>query len=1815
MFSGTNYPDDIIFFLNHHHLFTSIMKHFDMYKRIILFCGIISLMLCNSAKAQLIVTNNQTAAALASTLVGPGVTISNPTLYCATGANGKFTSINTSLVGIDSGILLTSGSATAAAGLASTQASVTTFTGSDPDLVPLTMSSANDVCRLEFDFVPAGDTVKFDYIFASEEHPLFWCGSVNDAFGFFISGPGITGTQNIALVPGTNIPVTINSVNGSTSPGIACTSMGTGSPFTMYYTNNQTSTTIAYNGMTHLFTAISPVIPCSTYHLKLAVCDGGDTIYDSGVFLKQGSLSSTPIAVNSQGGSLNNIQGLSTPHPYAVRNCLSGSFKFERPVATPNPHTIHFIIGGSAVNGSDYLTIADSVTIAANQTQASVYINAVSPPSGTDSVTLYILANNICNGQSNIADSVKLWIFDSLQAWIVTPDTTICPGQSIQLIGYGDTLLSYSWSPTTNLSSSTVKSPWASPTSTITYQLTATLPGSTCPAVHDNVTITVPAAPAGPTSNSPVCLGQTINIYGPTMNNATYSWTGPNGFTSSLQNPTILAANSSHTGYYELTVTSGGCTFPPVGVNITVNNPPNVTASSNSPVCVGQTLNLTCNVSNATSYTWTGPNNFTSNVQNPSITGVTTAAGGLYSVTVVGQNGCTASPATTFVIINNLGTSPIPSNNGPLCVGQTLNLTATPVNGATYNWTGPNGFSSTQQNPSITGITLPGAGTYTVTATVNGCASLPATTNVVVNPAPTITTTSFTNPTGCNVSDGTITINGLSAGTYTVTYLKNGVSQPSAPFAASNGSITITGLGAGSYTNFTITMNGCSATYAGPIVLVDPSAPPAPTAGSNSPLCEGQTLNLTSTTVTGALYQWTGPGGYTSNQQNPSITGITIAQAGNYSVVANLNGCLSQPGIVNVVVDPIPVTPTAGSNSPVCSGNALNLSANTTTTGVTYTWTGPNSYSVTGQQNPTIPAVTTAAAGTYTVTAAVGNCVSAPGTAIVVVNQTPGITATYNNPTVCGGNDGSITLSGLSAGNFTINYTKNSSAQPAIITPSNNGSVVIPNLTAGSYTNITVSYNGCPSNIIGPILLTDPNAPASPVAGNTGPVCEGASLTLTASNVAGATFIWTGPNSFTDTNQNATIPSITLTGAGVYSVVANVNGCNSLPATTTVVVNPSPAAPTATSNSPVCQGFDIQLSTPAIVGANYNWTGPNGFTSNQQNPLVANAQPADAGNYILTITSGTACASLPDTAFVIVQPTPPPPVVNSPTELCQLDIVQLTAQGQNLLWYTSQTGGVGVPGITPPTTTSTTMTYYVSQTINGCEGPRVPLVVIVKPQPQPPAAQTDYTFCQHDTTATQLTATGNNLLWYDVAVGGTPLVGAPTPNTAIPGVFHYYVTQTDSSCESNRTDITVTIHPKPDLPQVEQITVCQDDPAPVLTAQGQDLLWYSSMTGGTGSAVAPVINTADTGVTDYYVSQTINGCEGDRSLIRVTINPKVIASFDVSTDKACVDKPITVTFTGSGPNTSNYVWDFDGADNVTGAGAGPYTVSWGTEGDKIITVTITNLNCSSGASKTIDVDPTPGAHFDLPADVCVDEVVKVQAGYDLINMPEFTWNFGDAQVLEGTGFGPYSLMWNGTGQKIVSLALTGINCPSDPFFDTVNVHQPLAKVESISSDDICTADSVLFTAKPGLDYTYQWAPAVFFKDEQSTGLSAWGRIRKSGYVWLTVTDRWGCQAIDSLLMTTKSCCDVFLPNAFTPNGDGKNDIFRLVTKGNQEISAFQVMDRWGKRVFESVNQNEGWDGTFNGEAQDMGTYKYYLKYRCADSKEMVEMKGDVILLR
>ncbi|MGZ4034437.1 MAG: PKD domain-containing protein, partial [Bacteroidia bacterium] len=134
------------------------------------------------------------------------------------------------------------------------------------------------------------------------------------------------------------------------------------------------------------------------------------------------------------------------------------------------------------------------------------------------------------------------------------------------------------------------------------------------------------------------------------------------------------------------------------------------------------------------------------------------------------------------------------------------------------------------------------------------------------------------------------------------------------------------------------------------------------------------------------------------------------------------------------------------------------------------------------------------------------------------------------------------------------------------------------------------------------ITMTVTPLPATPTASNTGPYCAGSTISLTTPTVAGATYAWTGPSAYSSSLQNPTISGATVAMAGTYSVTVTAGGCTSLAGTTTVVVNPLPATPTASNTGPYCVGATINLTTPTVAGATYSWTGPSAYSSSLQNP-------------------------------------------------------------------------------------------------------------------------------------------------------------------------------------------------------------------------------------------------------------------------------------------------------------------------------------------------------------------------------------------------------------------------------------------------------------------------------------------------------------------------------------------------------------------------------------------------------------------------------------
>ncbi|MEI2709276.1 MAG: hypothetical protein V9E96_09720, partial [Chitinophagaceae bacterium] len=228
-----------------------------------------------------------------------------------------------------------------------------------------------------------------------------------------------------------------------------------------------------------------------------------------------------------------------------------------------------------------------------------------------------------------------------------------------------------------------------------------------------------------------------------------------------------------------------------------------------------------------------------------------------------------------------------------------------------------------------------------------------------------------------------------------------------------------------------------------------------------------------------------------------------------------------------------------------------------------------------------------------------------------------------NHPLNCNTATGSIVIKGLTTGgSYTIKYNNSAGQQTINNVVAAGDSVKISNLTSGTYSNIFVILNNCPSASVGPFTLVDPNPPATPTASSNTPICSGNALNLTAATTTtGAIqYNWSGPNNFTSTSQNPTITAATTAASGTYSVTATLNSCVSAAGTVVVLVDSTPVAPIVSSNSPLCFGSNLNLTSTISFPSTltYAWTGPNGFTASVQNPTILNATELASGTYSLT---------------------------------------------------------------------------------------------------------------------------------------------------------------------------------------------------------------------------------------------------------------------------------------------------------------------------------------------------------------------------------------------------------------------------------------------------------------------------------------------------------------------------------------------------------------------------------------------------------------------
>lgn len=657
---------------------------------------------CFFASAQLITTPGPSAGSLVqNVLLGPGVTVSNISYNGAGATISEFTATGTNL-GIANGIVMTTGTVlNNGAGPQGpnnqTNSGVDNSYGGSGLLAGITGGADTyNAATLEFDFVPYSDTVRFRYVFGSEEYPEYAPpnnSSYNDVFGFFISGPGISGLQNIAKLP-TGAIVSINNVNQITNSayynnnGDGNSSPQNGSP---YY--------IQYDGFTDVLEAVAKVQCGKKYHLILAIADVGDGIYDSGIFLEANSLSSkTPVDVSY----VLSQQAFSDPDLMA-EGCVSATVTLERGTNDiSNSLTFPVNVSGTATEGVDYSSIPNSITFAPGQTTVQFTLDAFADllTEGIETLTIEFPILDPCGNITPII--IELGIADILPVEVtVESSTVLCPGEDIELIAVasgGAGPYTYIWS--TGETSSSI---FVAPTSTQTYTVSVT---DNClnETATGSGTVTVPVYPPLVIDASddiveicPYIPAQLDVVVSGGAGGYTYQWSSSSG--QQLGTISSQVVTPSTTTTYTVLVSDQCGSTQTESILYTITSPPLIlTMSPNVEICpgdsalisvtatggYGQYYYLWPQTNETTPQIWVHPSQTTSYQVIVSDECQTFTVNGNSTVTII-------KPTANFVVSSNTRFDDLP-----------ITFQNTSVNAVTYQWYFGDGNSSNMVHPNNT---------------------------------------------------------------------------------------------------------------------------------------------------------------------------------------------------------------------------------------------------------------------------------------------------------------------------------------------------------------------------------------------------------------------------------------------------------------------------------------------------------------------------------------------------------------------------------------------------------------------------------------------------------------------------------------------------------------------------------------------------------------------------------------------------------------------------------------------------------------------------------------------------------------------------------------------------------------------------------------------------------------------------------------------------------------------------------------------------------------------------------------------------------
>ena len=1307
----------------------------------------------------------------------------------------------------------------------------------------------------------------------------------------------------------------------------------------------------------------------------------------------------------------------------------------------------------------------------------------------------------------------------------------------------------YSWSTTSTASQVAV-----SPSVTTSYTVYGVSNGCKNSSI---ITITVNPTPTVSISGTnPICFGNstTLTAFGA----QSYTWNTSSTASAIVISPTV------NPSYYSVVGFLGICSATAL-ITVTVNPLPSVSVSGINVLCLNRSTTLTA--SGAQSYTWT-PGNLTTPVVNLTPTATT-----VYSVTGTSTNNCSNTTAFS-VTVNPIPNISIPQPTYSACPGSVTIFTAT--GGASYTWSpsGSNGSTYSVAPVVNTSYSVLGASAAGCTATATG--------TVLIKPIPVLAIVPFS-ITCASLGSATVTPSG-GVGPFSFTWIPTGQTSSVA-----------TGLSPLTYTIEVFdTGTGCTSFSTTTFTSLIPL-----TGNLNN------TSSLTCNSVNTATAFFSNLAGGSPNQNyfwtdgTMSYSTPTVNTLGAGSWTATVTDALTSCQIFSVftITQPPAITVSIVADTPTaCVATNIILTGVTSggTSGYTYTWTaGPSATSNTVSQN-------TGGAYVYTLNSTDANSCFSQHTISVNFIDTPVLS--INNVLICPFAIGTLTVGGATT------YTWNN--------PITVGNTFTDNPLSDTQYSVIGSALGCTS--IATASLNLKPVPIPTLSSNS-PLCNGSELVLSASG--GVFYTWTGPPAFTASIQNPTINPVGVFNAGVYNVtVTAANSCTA-PASTNVVVYPTPTL--AASGSTVCTIQTMSLSASSSAGVVYTWLGPLGFTSSSPSITISNPSVNQSGAYTVVVTSVQGCTN---EAIALVSVVTPPNLLITPSSntIC----AQALSGSPNTL-------SLNLSG-------ATTYTLLVPNGINNSNpgGPISPLYMMPPYQPTGPYTATlqgsngvcsvsvtsNFTVVPNPTITINLPApvicvgqsytyTGSGATTYSwsaaspsnyIIANGNWAVVSPTSNA----LFSVIGGSLGCNSASESSNLTVNL-----LPQV----AINPDPAKVCLGQSVMLTvkgtgssyawspsaWLSTTTGTAVSANPPLVQNYS-----YMVVASLNNCTTS-AVVSVSVLPLPVAVIVASTQALCMNN--TINLQGSGG--SSYLWN--GPSNYS---SNEQIISFNaisTSYSGIYTLTVSDQNnCQGSATQSITVYGLPSGYFD-PGQLkgcvpfCTD--LTFQTAVASAPISQMNWQVNGANFVGST----FHYCFNKTGNYKITGTLSDANNCVNTLTTLVNVYPKPEAGFSFNPDlPVANLNEVLFSNTSTGDQITNWS---------------WYFINNGGYqsqkanvsylfpdpgiypIAMIVTNVWGCSDSIVKTITVDPDFNIYVPNAFTPNADGLNELFFPVMTGVAKYD-ISIFDRWGALIFKTADPQNKWDGNYKGAVckEDVYIWKIQVSFLNGKKKDLI---GHVTLYR